>query len=154
MSATTVIALPVDASGPATGTTPSQTFVPSLARAGRRVAASISAGAERYYEHWEDLVHEARASTRAPEEGTSVGSVLASLSEASVESDIPGRVRLRQKQLRGRTRLAEETAAALAGVDGIDRAHVSALTGSVLIFYDARRYGTREALLEAIGRPE
>jgi Heavy metal associated domain 2 len=151
MSAGTVDALSYDQSPVAPGANPVATIVPRLSRSGRRIAETITGGAERYFEHWEDLVVEARATLRAPDQGLSVGETLALLSEAKVESDLPGRVRLRLKQLRGRKSLAAQTAGALEGVEGVERVEASALTGSVLIFYDSRRYGSREALLGAVG---
>ena len=74
---------------------------------------------EWYVEQWEDLVVEAKASLTAGEEGLSVAGILAGLAEATVVSDIPGRVRLRLKQLKGHDRLAEQSAQALGSMEGI-----------------------------------
>jgi hypothetical protein len=151
MSAVTVSAPAGDQSDVAGATRPTANVVPTIARSGRRLVETIAGGAERYLERWEDLVHEARASSRPVDESLRVGDALALLPAAKVESDIPGRVRLRLKQLRGRGPLTKQLAAALEGDEGVDRAEVSARTGSVLVHYDTVRYGTRDALLEAVG---
>ena len=117
------------------------------------IVEAIAGGAQRYLERWEDLVHEARATRDGGAEEPDVAGALAGLPGAKVESDTPGRLRLRLTQLRGHERLAEQVARALEGHEGITRVDVSARTGSVLILYDPQRYATGEALQRAIAAP-
>ena len=89
MPAVTVSAPTGGRSDVAGATSPGATVAPTLTRSGRRLAETIAGGAERYLERWEDLVHEARASLHPLDESLSVGSALALLPAAKVESEIP-----------------------------------------------------------------
>ena len=126
------------------------TVVQPVAQASRQFYDTITGGVQWYFEQWEDLVVEAKASLSTGAESIGVSDILAGLAEAKVASDIPGRVRLRLKQLRGHDDVATQSAQALGRMSGITEADVSALTGSILIFYDTAQYESRDALVRAI----
>jgi len=122
----------------------------SVTQTNRQFYDSITSGVQWYFEQWEDLVEEAKASLSTDAESIGVSDILAGLAEAKVASDIPGRIRLRLKQLRGHDDLATQSAQALGRLSGITEVDVSALTGSILIFYDTAQYESRDALVRAI----
>jgi hypothetical protein len=115
-----------------------------------QVYEKVVGGLQWYVEQWEDVIIEAKAMLAPGDESLAAADILASLTNAKVASDIPGRVRLRLKQLRGHTDLAEQCEHALGSMHGIRQVEVSSLTGSVLVFYDAAQYASREALLNAM----
>ncbi|MFN8474233.1 MAG: hypothetical protein U0822_18715 [Anaerolineae bacterium] len=117
----------------------------------RKAYGRLQESVQWYVEHWEDLVHEARAE-RAPHEEVSLSpdGILKSLSDAKVASDIPGRVRLRVDQLKGHDGLAEPVAQTLGSIPGVKQVEVSSATGSILVVYDKKKYASREELLGAI----
>ena len=139
-----------EAAKPATSTLNPSAVTEPVAKAGRKVYDQAAGGVQWYLEKWQDMVHEAR-SARAPAPGSlNVDDVLAGLPGAKVASNIPGRARLRLKSLKRQDQIAEQTAQALANMPGISQAEVNPLTGSVLIFYDAKRYTSLDELLEAV----
>ena len=82
-----------------------------------------------------------------------VADVMADLANAKVVSDIPGRLRLRLKELRWQDQLLAESAQALGSLPGLQQVEASPITGSILIHYDTARYGTRAALMDALAAP-
>lgn len=107
--------------------------------------------AERYFEHWVDLVEEIKAEQEVPDqEDLDLADITAKLADAEVASESTGRVRLRLHELQGQPLLAEQLADALVAVPGIKRVQVSAITGSVLIFFNARDYPSVDDLLDAL----
>ncbi|MCO5190140.1 MAG: hypothetical protein M9918_18365 [Anaerolineae bacterium] len=134
------------------GTSLTNALPPSVTDAGRKAYDSVAGGAQWYIEQWEDLIAEAREMRASAElDDIPAEDFLANLIEAKIDSDIPGRLRVRPAQLKGRSELARQCTELLAGVDGISEAHVSALTGSVLLFYDTNHFETSEELLLALG---
>ena len=131
------------------GTT-AETVTQPVTRTSLQVYETLVGSVQWYVEQWEDLVVEAKASLASNAPSPTVAEVLAGLAEATVASAIPGRVRWRLKQLKGHDRLAEQGAQALGRLPGIRQVEVSALTGSVLIFYDTAKYASRDALARAL----
>ena len=76
--------------------------------------------------------------------------ILATLGEAKVASDIPGRARLRLPQLKGQKTLCEQCGEAIRGVPGISDVHVSSITGSILAFYDQDALPSLQAVLATL----
>ncbi|MFN8496942.1 MAG: hypothetical protein U0641_03735 [Anaerolineae bacterium] len=127
-----------------------------LAEPSRTAYGRFQEGMQWYFEHWEDLVHEARAEHAHDEHSdaepaVSADGILKSLSDAKVASDIPGRVRLRVAQLKGQDKLTEPLAETLGSIPGVKQVEISSLTGSILMVYDKKKYPSREALLSAMG---
>jgi hypothetical protein len=124
----------------------------SVSQAAQKSYDTVVHRVQWYLEQWEDVVEEARAMRAAAAglEALSHADFLASLPEAKVVSDIPGRLRVRAQQLKGQQRLAEQCTERLAKLEGISEVHVSPLTGSVLTFYDSDQYKSAGALLGAI----
>ncbi len=119
--------------------------------AGHTVYQEVTVRAERYFEHWVDLVEEIKAEQEPPDQPVlRLDDVLASLAAAEVASESTGRVRLRAPELQGQRELAEQVADALVNVLGVKRVQVSAITGSVLIFFNAREYPSVQDLLDAV----
>jgi hypothetical protein len=116
----------------------------------RRAYHGVRGGLEWYLEQWEDLVEETKAH-RAGDARTTAD-IFASLPEARVVSDIPGRARLRLQKLKGNDRIAWQCAEALNAMPGISRAEVNPLTCSILMYYDTARYSSLEALTQAISK--
>ena len=139
-----------EAAKPASSTLDPAVVTEPVARAGRKVYGQAAEGVQWYLEKWEDLVHEARSARAPAPVNLSVDDVLAGLPGAQVASNISGRARLRLKSLKRQDQIAEQTAQALANVPGISQAGINPLTGSVLIFYDTKRYKSLDELLEAV----
>ena len=119
--------------------------------AGHAVFEEVAVRAERYFEHWVDLVEEIKAEQEVPDqEDLDLADIIANLADAEVASESTGRVRLRLHELQGQPLLAEQLADALVAVPGIKRVQVSAITGSVLIFFNARDYPSVDDLLDAL----
>lgn len=114
------------------------------------VYEKVAGGLEWYFEHWIDIVEEIKAEQAAHLPNLAVDDILASLGDARVASDIPGRVRLRLPELKHQKSLAEQCAETLRGIPGIDEVHVSPVTGSVLAFYDTDTLASLSALLAAV----
>lgn len=110
----------------------------------------IAGGVEWYFEHWVDLFEEIKAEQAARLPSLEIAGVMAALGEAKIASDIPGRVRLRLPELKKRSGLCAQVAEAIKAVPGLDHVHVSAITGSILAFYDAGQYPSLDDLLQAI----
>lgn len=141
-------AAPPRASSGATGVP----VLASITRVWRDAYDRVVGGVQHQLESWEDRVHEARAErTRSfANESLTVDDVLAGLGQASISSDIPGRLRLRLDMLRRQDELAARTADALSAKPGVTHAEVNPLTGSVLIGYDTERYPSADKLLMSI----
>jgi hypothetical protein len=122
----------------------------SLTQTGQKGYDKVAGSVQWYLEKWEDLIEEARSVQHAKLEAVSLKEVLAFLPEAKVASDIPGRLRVRTSVLKGQSRLAAQCATELDGIEGIDEVHVSALTGSVLFWYNTDILESRDALMQAI----
>ncbi len=119
--------------------------------AGHSVYREVAVRAERYFEHWVDLVEEIKAEQEVPDQPVlRLDDVLTSLAAAEVVSESTGRVRLRAPELQGQRELAEQVADALVNVAGVKRVQVSAITGSVLIFFNARVYPSADDLLDTL----
>ncbi len=134
-----------------TGTALTAAVPQSVSKPAKRAYDAVGTGVQWYLEQWEDVIEEAKVMKRGDLAELNFKDFLASLPEATVVSDIPGRVRLRNKGLKGQSQLAKESTQALAEVDGVSEVHVSALTGSILVFFDKDQYESRDALLQAIG---
>lgn len=119
-------------------------------KTGQALYGKVTHGVQRYMEQWEDLLEEARAEQTPSEEGLTVEGLVASLADAKVAWDYPGHLRLRPTPLKGHQRLAEETAAALGRIPGVQEVAISSLTGSVLMTYDTEKYPSAHALLSAL----
>ncbi|MCA9952057.1 MAG: hypothetical protein KDE48_20545 [Anaerolineales bacterium] len=133
-----------------TGTALTAAVPQSVSKPAQKAYDAVGTGVQWYLEQWEDVIEEAKALKRGDLADMNLKDFLASLPEAKVESDIPGRLRLRTKQIKGQSQLAKEGIEALAELEGISEVHVSALTGSVLLFFDRNQYESRDALLQAI----
>lgn len=126
----------------------------SVATVGRSLAEKLAGSAQKLGQEWSALLAEVAAESPAPEAaGPDVRNVLAAMSAGNVVSFAPGRARLRLHALRGQPDLVGPLGDALAAVEGVREAQANAATGSVLLLFDARRYPTPEALLEAITQP-
>ncbi len=114
----------------------------------RIICVKVAGGAQWYGGKWIDLVTEAQAKRASRYADTmTLAGVLASLPEARVVSDIPGRARLRVKCLKGRASRAQFTADALMSTPGIRQVKASSYTGGILIYYDAKQYDSLDSLL-------
>ena len=120
--------------------------------AAQKAYDKVAGGVQWYFEQWEDLIAEARAERMAGIGHVELDDLLASLVEAKVITDFPGRLRVRPGQLKGQSRLAQQCVETLDKVDGIDEIHASPLTGSVLLIYDSQQYESRDALLTAVAK--
>jgi copper chaperone CopZ len=61
-----------------------------------------------------------------------------SIEDIQITHYVPGRVRLKSRQLRGASALAQRVTQSLGSVPGVQRVEVNALTGSVLLLYDRK----------------
>lgn len=111
---------------------------------------NVAGGVEWYFEHWVDLFEEIKAEKAAHLPKFQIADILATLPEAKVASDIPGRARLRLSQLKGQKDLCEHCAEAIRGVPGIGEVHVSPITGSILAFYDKNTFPSLQSVLAAL----
>ena len=123
----------------------------SLADSTKKAHGKLLGSVEWYFEHWVDLFEEVKAEKQAVLASLSLDDVMAALPGAKVSSDIPGRARLRLPLLKGQEALCELCTDALNAVPGVDEAHVSSLTGSVLVLYDTDEIPSLQTLLEAVG---
>ena len=65
-------------------------------------------------------------------------------------SDLPGRLRIRLKELRWQDQLAAQCTQALGSLPGINQVEVSTVTGSILVHYDTACYASSVVLLNAM----
>ncbi len=130
------------------------TITEPVAHHSRKLYAQAATGAQWYAEQWEDLLVEARHMALGTSSHVKVADVMADLANAKVVSDIPGRLRVRLKELKWQDQLLAESAQALGSRPGIQQVETSAITGSILIHYDAARYGSRAALMDALVAPQ
>lgn len=140
----------VDASGAAIAPYNPADMAKPLIDATHSAYERVAGGFEWYFEHWVDLFEEIKAEQAARLPSLDIASVMATLGDAQVASDIPGRVRLRLPMLKKRGDLCAQVAEAVKAVPGVDAVHVSAITGSILAFYDASEYQSLDELLWAI----
>lgn len=124
------------------------TITEPVTKHSRAVYDIVVGGVHRYIEGWEDLIAEADAAVHPHDASITLDSVLAGLADARVASDIPGRLRLRPKGLKGNNELTGQVARALGSLRGIDQVEVSSRTGSVLIHYDKSEWTSGGALRE------
>jgi hypothetical protein len=140
----------VDAPGTAIATISPSDVTKPLVDATHTAYEKIAGGVEWYFEHWVDLFEEIKAEQAARLPGLDIAGVMAALGDARVASDIPGRARLRLPMLKKRGDLCAQVAEAVKAVPGVDVVHVSAITGSILAFYDAGEYPSLDELLRAV----
>jgi hypothetical protein len=121
-------------------------------KAGRHAYDQLGGAVGWYFEHLEDLVHEARASRSAAREKDAPGlaDVLAILPEAKLLSNMPGRARIRVPAIKGRNKLAAGLRDALAAVPGVTQLDVNPLTANVLVIYNAAQLGALSGVLQAV----
>lgn len=113
--------------------------------------AKLAVQVEKYFENWADLMEEIKIEQQLDEPaGLSVADILVTLPEANVTSESPGRARLYLPALKGHAALAEQCAAALGSLPGVDRIQISALTGSVLLFFDTDEYPSLQDLFDIV----
>ena len=143
-------ALRVNASGIAVVPTVTVAAGP-VTNTGHVIYMNAAGGGRWYCGKLTSLMADAQAARTARyADSLTLAGILASLPKARVVSDIPGRARLRVKYLRGRAVQAQYTADALVTAPGISKVKASSYTGSLLIYYDTRRYKSLDALLEWI----
>lgn len=129
------------------GSLPAAPSVATVSAPLTAAGAGIQTGVQRFGKRWGELIDESATLARAD---VDPASLLAGVSAADVASFAPGRARLRLRQLVGQPQLAEQTATALAAVDGVAEVHARATTGSLLILFDADRYASAQPLLDGI----
>ena len=116
----------------------------------RRIYQKVADGAQWYGEQWEDLLVEARHMALGANAQREVADVLAGLASVKVASDLPGRLRVRLKELRWQEQLAAQCTQALGSLPGIRQVEVSTITGSILVHYDTGCYPSSVVLLNAM----
>lgn len=102
-----------------------------------------------YGTKWEDLFSEAQeirvAGTAQP-----ASNLVRTLAAARAISDLPGRLRLKMKQIQGNQPSAAVLTEALDGLPRIHKIQFSLASGSVLILYDPDYYPSADALRQEI----
>ncbi|HNS03935.1 MAG TPA: hypothetical protein PKM78_16325 [Anaerolineae bacterium] len=141
----------MDSSGSAAATFSPLDATKPLVDATHTVYEKVAGSVEWYFEHWVDLFEEIKAEQAVRLPGLDLANVMVALGDAAVASDIPGRARLRLPVLRKRSDLCAQVAEAVKATPGVDAVHVSAITGSILVFYDGEEHRSLDALLHAIG---
>ena len=121
-----------------------------VAESSRKLYQKITGGAQWYGEQWEDLVVEAKHKALGAESHLAAADILAGLGAAKIASDLPGRVRVRLKELRWQDHLLGEVSTALGSLPGIQQVDASAVTGSILVHYDKTVYSSLQALMQAV----
>lgn len=116
----------------------------------RKLYQKISGGAQWYGEQWEDLLIEAKHKALGAESHHTAGDILARLGAAKVASDLPGRVRVRLKELRWQDRLLGDVSSALGSLPGIQQVDTNSVTGSILVRYDKTLYSSLQDLMQAV----
>lgn len=123
-----------------------------LVDATHKAYTRLAVHVEKYFENWVDLVEEVKIEQQHDEPADlTIADILVALPEAEVTSEIPGRARLYLPALKGQSVLAEQCAAALGNLPGVDRIQVSSLTGSILVLFDTDEYPSLQDLLSAVG---
>lgn len=117
--------------------------------AGETAYAQVAGGLHWYGVQWDSLVTDAQAMTASPalEPGQNVATVIAS---APAITDLPGRLRLGVKLLRGNGELADGVTTALNALPGITRVRSSSASGNVLVLYAVAQYASAESLRQSI----
>jgi hypothetical protein len=111
----------------------------------------VSGGAKWYGEQWGNLFGEAQLARSARRsDSVTLAGLLASLADAAVLSDTPGRARLQLVHLKGRADRSVFIADAVATMPGVLQVSASPHTSSVLIHYDTMRYVSLDSLLDWI----
>ena len=121
----------------------------SLADGTKHVHGKVMGSVEWYFEHWVDIFEEIKAERQHKLGSFSLADVIGALPGARVTSDTAGRARLRLPLLKGQKALCEQCADALGAVAGIEQVRVSAVTGSVLVFYDTDEFSSLPDLLNS-----
>ena len=116
----------------------------------RKLVQKIAGGAQWYGEQWEDLLVEARHKALGAESHYTAADVLAGLGAAKIVSDLPGRVRVRMKELRWQDHLLGGITTALGSLPGIQQVDTSTVTGSILIHYDKVLYPSLQDLMRTV----
>ena len=116
----------------------------------RKLYQKISGGAQWYGEQWEDLLIEAKHKALGAESHHTAGDILAALGAAKIASDLPGRVRVRLKELRWQDRLLGDVSSALGSLPGIQQVDTNSVTGSILVHYDKNLYSSLQDLMQAV----
>ena len=122
----------------------------SLADGTKQIHGKVMGSVEWYFEHWVDIYEEIKAEKQRKLGSFSLADVMGALPGAKVSSDTAGRVRLRLPLLKGQKALSAQCADALGAVAGIEQVSVSAVTGSVLMYYDTDEFSSPLELLDAI----
>lgn len=116
-----------------------------------RLSHGVSGGAQWYGERWSGLLGEAhleRNSRRS--DSITLAGLLASMADAQVLSDTPGRARLRMAHLKGSEDRSTFIAETVAKMPGVLQVSTNSLTGTVLIHYDTLRFVSLDSLLNWI----
>ena len=116
----------------------------------RKLYQKFSGGAQWYGEQWEDLLIEAKHMALGAESHHTAADVLAGLGAAKIASDLPGRVRVRLKELRWQDHLLGEVSSALGSLPGVQQVDTNTVTGSVLVHYDKTLYSSLQDLMQAV----
>jgi hypothetical protein len=111
----------------------------------------VSGGAKWYGAQCSDLFGEAQLAWAARHsDSVTLAGLLASMADAAVLSDTPGRARLRLVHLKGRADRSVFIADVVATMPGVHQVSASPHTGTVLIQYDTMRYVSLDSLLDWI----
>ncbi len=121
-----------------------------VAESSRKLVQKIAGGAQWYGEQWEDLLVEAKHKALGAEAAHTAADILAGLSAAKVVSDLPGRVRVRMKELRWQDHLLGQVTTALGSLPGIKQVDASTVTGSILVHYDKVLYPSLQDLMRTV----
>jgi len=121
-----------------------------VADSSRKLYQKISGGAQWYGEQWEDLLIEAKHKALGAESHHTAADVLAGLGAAKIASDLPGRVRVRLKELRWQDHLLGEVTTALGSLPGIQQVNTNTASGSILVHYDKTLYSSLQELMQAV----
>jgi hypothetical protein len=111
----------------------------------------VSGGAKWYGGQCSDLFGEAQLAWSARHsDSVTLAGLLASMVDAAILSDTPGRARLRLVHLKGRADRTVFIADAVATMPGVLQVSANPHTGTVLIHYDTMRYASLGSLLNWI----
>ena len=139
----------VDSSGSVNIPVQIEQITQPVTESSRKLYKKISGGAQWYGEQWEDLLIEARHKALGAESHRTAADVLAGLGAAKVASDLPGRVRVRLKELRWQDHLLGEVTTALGSLPGVEQVDTNSVTGSILVHYDKTVYASLQDLMQA-----
>jgi hypothetical protein len=115
-----------------------------------RMYRAATDGLQWYCEQWEDLFLEARHMGLGANAHLTAAAILPVFAHAKVVSDLPGRLRIRVKELRWQDDLVAQCTQAIGSLPGMKQVSASSVTGSILMLYDTAQYGSCADLLNAI----